>query len=214
MYAPLIARLLAERRQTGLLIPANGCLPTVEVNITAGCIDMARSNLSEVESLSQAHLVILGLDWAHGPRGLVDAGDRVVDNRDDAALIGALDGLIGDLQGAGKSVVLIGPIAEPGWDVASTLSREIAFGRRNQRPLFTPEGDFLERYGTAIRHFEARADMRLARPDQVQCTAGRCEYLVGGRPLFADNGHLAQGELGRFRGTFEAVLPKDENHVP
>lgn len=214
MYAPLIARLLAERRQTGLLIPANGCLPTVEVNITAGCIDTARKNLSEVEKLLNAHLVILGLDWAHGPRGLVDAGDRTVDNHDDAALIGALDGLIGDLQGAGKSVVLIGPIAEPGWDVASTLSREMAFGRRNERPLFTPEREFLERYGTAIRHFEERADIRLARPDQVQCTAGRCEYLVGGRPLFADNGHLAQAELGRFRGTFEAVLPKDGNHVP
>ena len=37
--------------------------------------------------------------------------------------------------------------------------------------------------------------------------AGRCDYLIDGRPLFADNGHLAQAELGRFRETFEAVLP-------
>lgn len=222
MYAPLFARLLAERRETGLLVPANGCLPTVAVNITAGCIDTARKNLLEVEKLPNARLVILGLDWAHGPQGLVDARGHVVDNRGDAALIGALDRLIGDLEGAGKQVVLIGPIAEPGWDVASTLSREMAFGRPNERAVYMPEGAFLGRYGTAIRHFEARGDIRLARPDRVQCVAGRCEYLVDGRPLFADNGHLAQAELGRFRGIFEAVLPAPRrdrapevgNHVP
>jgi peptidoglycan/LPS O-acetylase OafA/YrhL len=214
MYAPLIAQLLADRREGGLLVPANGCLPTIEVNITRGCIDTARENLQEVEKLPHARLVILGLDWAHGPAGLVDAQGRTVDNRGDAALVAALDELIGDLKRAGKQIVLIGPIAEPGWDVASTLSRQLAFGRPSDHALYLPEAEFLQRYGTAIRHFEARADVRLARPDRVQCIAGRCEYLVGGRPLFADNGHLAQAELVRFRGTFEAVMPRDGNHVP
>jgi peptidoglycan/LPS O-acetylase OafA/YrhL len=207
MYAPLFAQLLVDRGEKGLLVPANGCLPTVEVNITAGCADTARKNLSEVEKLSNVRLVILGLDWAHGAQGLVDARGGIVDNRADAALIGALDQLIRDLERAGKKVVLIGPIAEPGWDVASTLSREIAFGRRSGRPLYMPEGEFLERYGTAIRHFEARSDLELARPDRVQCKEGRCAYLVDGRPLFSDNGHLAQGELWRFRGVFSAALP-------
>ena len=64
---------------------------------------------------------------------------------------------------------MIGPIAEPGWDVASTLSRQMAFGRPIDRALYLPETEFLRRYGPAIRHFEARGDMRLARPDQVQC---------------------------------------------
>lgn len=222
MYAPLVARLLADRGQTGLLIPVNGCLPTVDVNITDGCIDTARKNLAEVEKLPNARLVILGLDWAHGPTGLVDAKGHIVDNRGDAALVGAIDGLIDELEGAGKRVVLIGPIAEPGWDVASTLSREMAFGRPGGHALFVPEGEFLRRYGTAIRHFEGRREMRLARPDRVQCVDGRCEYLVDGRPLFADNGHLAQAELGRFRGIFEAALaspwrdpsPEGMNHVP
>jgi peptidoglycan/LPS O-acetylase OafA/YrhL len=214
MYAPLIAQLLADRREGGLLVPANGCLPTIEVNITRGCIDTARENLKEVEKLPHVRLVILGLDWAHGPKGLVDAQGRTIDNGGDGALVAALDELIGDLKRAGKEIVLIGPIAEPGWDVASTLSRQLAFGRPSDHALYLPEAEFLQRYATAIRHFEARADVRLARPDRVQCVAGRCEYLVGGRPLFADNGHLAQAELGRFRETFEAVMPKGGNHVP
>ena len=64
--------------------------------------------------------------------------------------------------------------------------------------------------------------MRLARPDRVQCVAGRCAYLVDGRPLFADNGHIARRKLGLFREVFEAALPappggtesEDGNHVP
>jgi peptidoglycan/LPS O-acetylase OafA/YrhL len=207
MYAPLFAELLAERRETGLLIPANGCLPTIEVNITRGCIETARANLTEVEKLSNARLVILGLDWAHGPAGLVDAQGRTVDNGGDAALVAALDALVGELKRADKEVVLIGPIAEPGWDVASIISRQMAFGRPIDRPLDLPEAEFLRRYGPAIRHFEGRGDVRLARPDRVQCAAGRCAYLIDGRPLFADNGHIAQAELERFRGIFEAVLP-------
>ncbi len=222
MYAPLVAQVLADRHQGGLLVPANGCLPTVEVNITRGCIETARENLAEVAKLTHARWVILGLDWAHGPEGLVDAGGRTVDNGGDAALVAALDDLIGELARAGKRIVLIGPIAEPGWDVASTLSRQMAFGRPIDRALYLPEAEFLRRYGSAIRHFEARTDVRLARPDRVQCTAGRCDYLVEGRPLFADNGHLAQAELGRFRAMIEQSLPpprldptpRDGNHVP
>jgi peptidoglycan/LPS O-acetylase OafA/YrhL len=222
MYAPLFAQLLADRRETGLLVPANGCLPTLEVNITRECIETARENLTEVERLPRARVVILGLDWAHGPRGLVDGQGRTVDNAADAALVVGLDGLISDLKRAGKQVVLIGPIAEPGWDVASTLSRQMAFGRPIDRALYLPETEFLRRYGPAIRHFEERGDMRLARPDRVQCVAGRCAYLVDGRPLFADNGHIAEAELGLFREVFEAALPappggtepEDGNHVP
>jgi peptidoglycan/LPS O-acetylase OafA/YrhL len=211
MYAPLIGQILAGRGETGLLVPANGCLPTIEANITRGCIDTARQNLTEVEKLSNARVVILGLDWAHGTDGLVDAQGRTVGNGGDAALVAALDDVIGALKAAGKEVVLIGPIAEPGWDVASTISRQMVFGRPIDRATYLPESEFLRRHGAAIRHFEERRDIRLVRPDRVQCVAARCEYLVDGRPLFADNGHLAQAELGRFRAIFEAALPA---HVP
>ena len=90
---------------------------------------------------------------------------------------GALDDLIVRLQLAGKRVVLIGPIAKRGWDVASVLSRQLSFGRL------------------------------INRPDRVQCSAEHCDYLLDGRSLFADNGHIAMAELPRFRAVFEAALP-------
>jgi peptidoglycan/LPS O-acetylase OafA/YrhL len=207
MYAPLWASILTERGQTGLLVPLNSCLPTVQVNLTIGCLNAARQNLDDVSNLHSVSKVILGLNWWHGTNELVDTGGRAADNRGNVALVSALDDLIDRLHHAGKQVVLIGPIAEPGWNVASTLSRQLAFGHPTDRPLFMPTSDFILRFGSAIAHFEARGDIAFARPDRVQCSAERCNYLIGGRSLFSDNSHIAADELGRFRTVFEAALP-------
>jgi len=207
MYAPVWASILIKRGQTGLLVPVNGCLPMVQANISRECIGIAHENLKEILTLTHAHTVILGLDWWHEARDLVDPSGRTVDNRDSRALVTALDDLIGRLRDAGKQVVLIGPIAEPGWDVASTLSRQRAFGRPIDRQLYLSASEFERRFGSLIRHFEARADIGFARPDRVQCTAGRCSYVLDGRALFSDGHHIASAELPRFRVVFEAALP-------
>ena len=60
----------------------------------------------------------------------------------------------------------------------------------------------MQRYGTAIQHFEARRDIGFARPDKVQCPDDRCYYLLDGRSLFSDGSHIASAELQRFRAQF------------
>jgi peptidoglycan/LPS O-acetylase OafA/YrhL len=207
MYAPVWASILAERGQTGLLIPVNACLPTVQANISRDCIDVAMRNLAQVAKLARARTVILALTWWHEADKLVDSTGRTVDNRNSGALVAALDDLLDQLRQAGKQVVLIGPIAQPGWDIASTISRQLAFGHPVDGPSFLPASDFALRFGPAIQHFEARADIGFVRPDRVQCPAERCFYLLDGRSLFADDSHIAAAELQRFRTLFTAALP-------
>ena len=207
MFAPAWASILAKRGLTGLLLNVNACLPTVQANVSAECIDTARRNLAEVMKLPRARIVVLGLSWDYAPDGLVGPDGRVLDNRDNHALVGALDDLIARIEHAGKKVVLIGPLAEPGWDVASTISRQLAFGHPVVRPTFTPAAEFKRRFGSAISHFESRNDVRFARVDQVQCHNQRCDYLLDGRSLFSDDNHVAAAELPRFWPSFEAALP-------
>ncbi|MGA2399435.1 MAG: acyltransferase family protein [Steroidobacteraceae bacterium] len=207
MYAPVWASILAERGQAGLLVPLNGCLPTVEANISTPCVDSAKSNLDELSKLTRARTVIIGLNWDHGANDLLDPNGRTLDNRDDRSFEHALDDLIDRLQGMGKRVVLIGPIAKPGWSVASVLSRQIAFGHEADHRTFLPASDFEHRFGALIRHFAARNDISFVRPDEVQCPADRCYYVLDGRSLFADDDHIATAELPRFRAIFEAALP-------
>ena len=97
-------------------------------------------------------------------------------------------------------------IAEPGWNVASTLSRQLAFGHSPDRPAFLPAADFERRLGSAIQHFESRRDIGFARPDKVQCPDERCYFVLDGRSLFSDSNHVASAELPRFRAMFEAAL--------
>jgi peptidoglycan/LPS O-acetylase OafA/YrhL len=206
MYTPVWISILAEHGAAGLLVPATGCLPTVTANISPDCIEVAETNVREILNLPRARTVIVGLTWWHAPGDLIDRRGQVLDNTDNRSLIAALDDLIDRLRDAGKQVVLIGPIAEPGWDVASTMSRELAFGRPLDRPPFSPASEFERRFGSSIRHFESREDVRFARPDRIQCPADRCYYVIDGRSLFSDGNHIAAAELPRFRAMFDGAI--------
>ena len=71
--------------------------------------------------------------------------------------------------------------------------------------------DFQAAYSNVIAHFEQRGDIVFVRPDLAQCASGRCDYLINGHSLFADEHHLAVAELALFRPAFEIaakqVLP-------
>ncbi|MFK8016551.1 MAG: acyltransferase family protein [Gammaproteobacteria bacterium] len=204
MYAPAVKSVLGDRALKGLLVPLNGCLPTSTLNINAGCVGAAQRNLVEVLKLTDATVAVIGMDWAHDE--LFDRDGQRVDNADNAALIGAVDQLVDALIESGKRVVLIGPIATPGWDLASVMSRELAYSREATRPLSVPLETFTARHGGAIAHFEQRPDVALVRADTVQCGAKSCDFLVDGRSLFADSNHIADAELVRYRPLIDRAL--------
>ena len=99
-------------------------------------------------------------------------------------------------------------IATPQWDVASITSRNLAFGRPTKRPLYGSLQDFQSAYANVIAHFEQRSDLVFVRPDLVQCRSGRCDYVIGGHSLFADDNHLAEAELAIFRPAFEIAVKR------
>src|SRR5207245_1099466 len=145
----------------------------------------------EILKLARVHTVIIGLTWGHDHSGdLVDNSGRAITRGTEQALIAALDDLFDRLHRAGKRTVLIGPIAEPGWNVASIVSRQLAFGYPPDRPMFLPRAEFERRFGIAIEHFATRGDIGFARPDKVQCPAERCYYVLDGSSLFADSNHI------------------------
>jgi len=104
--------------------------------------------------------------------------------------------------------VLVGPIAAPNWDLPSEASRSLAFGRPMDRPFYLERSRFDEQFAPALARFGGRQDLEWVRPDQAQCDAQRCLFVVEGHSLFADGNHLAAAELSRFRGVFEPALRK------
>ena len=208
MYAPLVTRILHERGETGLLIPLAGCLPSTNINVSVECAEAAKSNLEALEKLPKVRRVIIATTWMHKPsEHLVTASGEVVDNSHGAGMIVAMDDLADRLLRLGKGVTIIGPIARPGWDVASITGRQIAFGWNGTRKLYVDRREFDDEIGAAIAHFSARSDIGFITPHRIQCNLERCDFLIDGHSLYADSNHLAAPELERFLPAFESLLP-------
>ncbi|WP_400770558.1 acyltransferase family protein [Methylosinus sporium] len=205
MYAPLVTQILRERGETGLLVPLNGCLPTVNINKTAQCAKAARNNLEALEKLPKLRKVIIGTTWIHDSSELMTAAGKPVNNSHGEAMIAAVDDLVDGLLRRGQGVIIIGPIARPGWDVASVTSREIAFGWNSTRRLYLDRWEFDDQIGAAIAHFSGRRDVAFITPHRIQCNSERCDYLIDGHSLYADSNHIAASELQRFRPAFERL---------
>ena len=211
MYAPLVENIAREQGKTLLLVPMNACLPTVSVNIDLPCLELARRNLEDILRLPRATTVVIGLTWELPQSGLVDAEGNRSEERALPILVAGLDNLIALIEATGRQVVLIGPIAIPGFDVASYLSRQRAFARPVMYPEKTPSTVFERQYESAVAHFEARLADRLVRPDKALCDATSCYFVRDGKSLFADGNHLALAELPRFRSFFEPALRRIES---
>jgi hypothetical protein len=206
MYAPVWKKILDERGLQGILVPLNSCLPTPTVNTDQRCAAAAKKNLEATLALPNVRIVVIGTTWLYGPHDLVTAAGTPLDNRSDAALQQGLDAMIDRLRNAGKAVVLIGPIPEPGWQVASILSRDVRFNRTPEQPLGESAPAFDARFGSIITHFKHRPDIGFALPHHVLCDARTCHYVIDGRAVYADDNHLARAEVWRFRRGFEAAL--------
>lgn len=197
MYAPILRDIIHDLSLNGLLIvPATGCLPTYDANISSACAELANRNIDGVVKLKRARVVVLGTTW-----------DKFV-TKSGKIMLDGLDRTINRLNAAGKKVVLIGPIATPGWDVASITGRNLAFGRPAQRPLYGSQQEFQSKYSNIVAHFEQRRDIIFVRPDLVQCNKGRCDYVIDGHSLFADDNHLAAAELSLFRPAFDMAMKR------
>lgn len=205
MYAPAVETILQRNGEPGLLVPMNGCLPTIITNINETCRKLASVGLAEILKLPRADTIILGLTWRH-ERLTDERGNSIPPDQVDSALVAGLDDVVQRITASGKRVVVIGPIAYPGWDIASVLSRQRAFGWHVSEPDSVPQTQFLAREGHFIDHFSTTPGVRFVPAHRVQCDGAACHYLIDGKSLFADASHLASAELDRYLPLFSAAL--------
>ncbi|MGB3722941.1 MAG: acyltransferase family protein [Pacificimonas sp.] len=205
MYAPAVENVLRADGRTGLLVPMGHCLPTTGVNLNAECARTVRENLDAIVALPAADMVIVAAAWELS-LPLVGTDGRRLEGDPARLVLQGLGETVRRLQAAGKTVVLVGPIAIPRMDVASKLSRELAFDREETVRIQQPHAVFLRTYGRLIHGMSALPDVTLLRPDLIQCASGQCLFIDGNESLFADSNHLAEAALPRFQPMFDNGL--------
>ena len=207
MYAPALMTALGTRR--GLLVNANGCAPVLGDAITPECGSVQRGNYALIRALP-AGTVILAQNW---PQYRDEAGARL--GRDPLPAERYQDGIrrlrevVAGLRAAGKQVLLIGPIAIPGYDVASIAPRELRFHGRLRQPTSMTRQDYRAEYANVIDAEEQLArdpGVRLIRIDDAVCDAARCGFIRDGHAVFADYSHFTTPAAERLAPVFAEAL--------
>lgn len=203
MYAPLVRDWAEAHGVSAVLVPLNGCLPTTTLNIGPGCLQMARKNLDAVRRLPAVRLFIVAQSWP--TETLYDAEGTPVAAPDEPAQADATVSLARELAGNGAKVLLVGPLAVPGADIASIASREAAYGLPQTAPWQQDRAVWEDRFALAVQRLEA-SGFGVIRPDTVQCAGRSCTFIDAAGSIFADDNHVARAALPRFAPLFDAAL--------
>jgi peptidoglycan/LPS O-acetylase OafA/YrhL len=194
MYAPLIAEAIKNKGYRGILIPMSGCLPTVKINRTVGCIDIANSTLNSILSDKDIKHVILSMTWYRDNYTNISGELFSAD-----ALVGAIIDTINQLKISGKSVSVMSPIAIPNFPIASELPRKFKFNHLSlmdikektyiDRKIFNSKFDNinnkLKKY-LGNNYIEVFDDL---------CDSNYCYFAKDKIMYFADSDHLSQYSL-------------------
>ena len=133
MYSPSIIKHLVDTNRSGILIAMTGCLPTIDYNINAGCLDQAKLNFNVYANDKNIEIIIIGTTWSY--KKLFD-GDKFIDDNEYLVYGTSLLNLVEKIERNNKKVYLIGPIQTPSYQLASILSRKIKFEKLNQSQVF------------------------------------------------------------------------------
>ncbi len=202
MYIPGIEQDLRKLGERGLLVPMNGCPPIADRNISKVCWNQNKKNFDAILRLP-ARRVVIGMNWGgYKDRVFVGTTGSAPGNNFEQLLEG-VDEVVNSLRAGGKEVVLIGPIPTPGYPIASIKSRSMALHRENKMPTDIAYSEFRSEFSPVFSYLERRsreAGISVFYPDKRICGGLRCEYIIGGRPIFADEGHLSASFAQGYRG--------------
>lgn len=210
MYAPALIPALRQHDRTGLLVPLTGCPPTADLSARIDCARINAANFRAIAALPRAQTVVLGLRWQGYENGtFVDADGRTARGAGYAVILRELERTVDQLVKAGKSVVVIGPLALPTYDVPSVMSRTIAFDRQSTEPTGVARAEFLAEVApvlSRLRELDRRPGVDVAYVHERQCDGSWCPFVRGGQALFADDNHISSTYARSLDVAFSAVL--------
>jgi peptidoglycan/LPS O-acetylase OafA/YrhL len=202
---------IAEPGPATLYGAASRCPPLLGYGPDAGCMAAVARNLAFLAAHPRIDIVVLAGRWTYYYRGrAVDAGPAET-NADlpvlqDArgrrypqftagartALQRGITAMVDRLLAMGKTVVIVYPIPETGYDVPFTLARLQQRGQQLSR-LGVPAAYYRHRQAETIAILDGLGrdpHLRRVYPAAILCHAGACATSADGLPLYMDSNHL------------------------
>ena len=209
MYIPAIKKVLKKKNEKGLLIPLNSCLPTIDLNLSANCVVLAKSNYRAYINDKNIKTVIIGLTW--DSTNLVDKDGKIFGDPRRTLLQKSLINLIEKIQNSGKRVYLIAPIETPNNDLPSILSRKVKFLNYNNSQIETSlrrsRVNFDNNHESTIKFFSSRLQSNFIQPSKILCDEKYCYFgnSISKDLYFADSSHLSMQGIKVITSLFNQI---------
>ncbi len=207
MYSPSIIKHLVDTNRSGILIAMTGCLPTIDYNINAGCLDQAKLNFNVYANDKNLETIIIGTTWSY--KKLFD-GDKFIDDNEYLVYGTSLLNLVEKIERNNKKVYLIGPIQTPSYQLASILSRKIKFEKLNQSQVFEElaiDRSIFDKNFYKVRELlKSKMGKFFIDPSLIQCDTKYCYLGNDNGIFFADLDHLGSYGSEYFSDIFREVF--------
>lgn len=203
MYAPAIEQQLFNNNRAGLIIPLNGCLPTLNVNISKECLRMASENYDVLKKDNDIKIVIIAMTWYSD--NLVDKDGNLIIDDEFIFRKNSIFSLMSDLAEAGKTVYIVGPIAIPNFDFASKASRGLKFNS-SDIPFSISKLEFDRKYGSLISSLSEEIGIRLIQPHKIFCDKIQCFFGDNEGSYFSDSNHISLYGAKKLRDIFKPIF--------
>jgi peptidoglycan/LPS O-acetylase OafA/YrhL len=212
MYVPAMQKILKKQGKRGLLIPLNGCLPTINLNISVDCLKMAKLNYDAFMADKNIKTVVIALTW-YADSWVTENGEKVKD-ADKSLLTSSLVDLVGRVRASGREVFLVGPIQTPNYDIPSVLSRKIKFlgltDKEIEEALRVSRVSFDTNFLTNLTLLSESMGENFIRPSDELCDAEYCYLGDAHGSYFADSNHLSSYGVSRVEKLFAVVGKQEE----
>jgi len=212
MYAPIFKNITDRKKYNTVLIPLNGCLPTISVNINKECIYLAKGNLKTLISDQNVRHVFISMTWYDNE--YYDINGSPVNQ---LALLESVDNLIQILKDGQKEVSLISPIAIPYENLASILPRKIRFSGMTISEALSEaridRSEFEEKFSKVNNYYINKLKFNYIRPYEDLCDQLSCFYAKEDQMYFSDGNHLSKLSLNILIKTKGQIKHIIENSV-
>lgn len=213
----------ARAGRKGLFIAHGRCPPLLHLSLTdeptERCAQLNDAAL-KIAMQKQMTEIILVARWAYydqgtgyGPdalevRHLIDLDSPPhADESQHATFARIVERTVRVLVTAGKKVVIVAPVPEPGIDVPEVMALAAAYG--SHAHLGPSLSDYRARNAFVLRdlaNLHETYGVTIVDPASVLCATGRCALMRDGKPLYFDHHHMSAYGALQLAGLFKPAF--------
>tara|TARA_Y100000031_G_scaffold40119_1_gene45647 strand:+ start:256213 stop:258180 length:1968 start_codon:yes stop_codon:yes gene_type:complete len=198
---PAVDEVLKQKGKAGLQYTKSSCMPVPELYLTSGrsaenCLDYNSRVKNYILENDALKYVFMAARWTRYQHGVSDTSDvPVAQENSVSALAEKLQEVVAQLNNAGKTVIIFGPVPELDYKAPDCLAKQVLY---EDSKRFSCAGldyaEFEEQQNHILSILKPLPNLgaHVIYPSERFCEAGQCYVHDNRKSFYYDDNHLSQ----------------------